>query len=296
MASGVVSDAESVRPRIRRVALRVGSAVLARLASSRVAYSSLAAVGVIAAVGYGITQVRSLTPSAHVNASPSVAPRVPAEPPSMDNIAVVKTPFLDPAGLEQPVPAAQGSVVTLPFQPADADRVVPPGLVAPGIPSSRPDVSLGGSAVVTNPPKSPPPVAENRGPSRTPKGGTEKRPDEPKALILDVAKSDLKAQGVDAAAVKSAPKESTVGEAGKRLVGPVAEQSARLAAAPVEDTKRVRIVDIGQDGSFVLITNPQTRLPQKFTVGQTIFTGETLQKIDAAKGTIQLDSRTVGLQ
>ena len=56
------------------------------------------------------------------------------------------------------------------------------------------------------------------------------------------------------------------------------------------------MVDIAKDGSYVLITNPRTRLPERFTVGQKIFSGETIQKIDAAAGKVQLDQRSVGLQ
>ncbi len=65
---------------------------------------------------------------------------------------------------------------------------------------------------------------------------------------------------------------------------------------PKPDETRVTVVDIAKDGSYVLITNPRTRLPERFTVGQKIFSGETIQKIDAAAGKVQLDQRSVGLQ
>lgn len=74
--------------------------------------------------------------------------------------------------------------------------------------------------------------------------------------------------------------------------------SAPVAAAapPKVDEPKVTVVDIARDGSYVLITNPRTRLPERFGVGQKIFSGETVQKIDAAGGKVQLDKRSVGLQ
>jgi hypothetical protein len=84
-----------------------------------------------------------------------------------------------------------------------------------------------------------------------------------------------------------------------RVVGPAKETSPAAASAGeprVVDQRAVTVVDIDKGGAFALITNPQTRLPEKVTVGQKIFTGETVKKIDPAAGKIQLDARFVGMQ
>lgn len=74
-------------------------------------------------------------------------------------------------------------------------------------------------------------------------------------------------------------------------------KTSQPAASPAKaDEQKVTVVDIAKDGSFVLITNPRTRLPERFIVGQKIFSGETIQKIDVAGGKVQLDKRSVGLQ
>ncbi len=57
------------------------------------------------------------------------------------------------------------------------------------------------------------------------------------------------------------------------------------------------VVDIDKAGKYVLITNPETRLPQKVEIGQKIFTGETIRGIDPASGRVHLDDgRTLTMQ
>jgi hypothetical protein len=91
---------------------------------------------------------------------------------------------------------------------------------------------------------------------------------------------------------------STPAAAGGRVVGPTKEVAA-TAAAPAEvhpAAPRITVVDIDKSGNFALITNPQTRLPEKVTVGQKLFTGETVKRIDPASGAVQLDTRTISMQ
>ncbi len=67
-------------------------------------------------------------------------------------------------------------------------------------------------------------------------------------------------------------------------------------AGPTAKHEKVTVVDIPPDASYVLITNPQTRLPQRFAVGQKIWTGETIKSIDPKAGHLVLDSRTVSME
>lgn len=86
------------------------------------------------------------------------------------------------------------------------------------------------------------------------------------------------------------------GPTSQQEVGGVMPASPPAISPARADDQKVTVVDIAKDGSFVLITNPRTRLPERFTVGQKIFSGETIQKIDVAGGKVQLDKRSVGLQ
>jgi hypothetical protein len=79
---------------------------------------------------------------------------------------------------------------------------------------------------------------------------------------------------------------------------PLLQPSQQPAKAPVatQVSTKITVVDIDKKGAYVLLTNPATRLPEKFTVGQAIFTGEVINKIDPATGKILLGTRTIGLQ
>lgn len=59
--------------------------------------------------------------------------------------------------------------------------------------------------------------------------------------------------------------------------------------------KPLTIVDIARDGAYVLLTNPDTRLPQQFKVGQKIFTGEVISQINHKTGQMVTDQRTVSM-
>lgn len=65
---------------------------------------------------------------------------------------------------------------------------------------------------------------------------------------------------------------------------------------PAPTVSSVTVVDVAQDGSYALITNPATRLPQRYAVGDKIYTGEVLKGIDPAKGRIMLDKRAVDME
>lgn len=74
------------------------------------------------------------------------------------------------------------------------------------------------------------------------------------------------------------------------------EKPAAQLAASNRDEKKITIVDIPKSNSYVLITDPKTRLPKKFVVGEAIFTGEVIKKIDASTGKVELNSRTIQME
>lgn len=71
------------------------------------------------------------------------------------------------------------------------------------------------------------------------------------------------------------------------------------ASKPVSSDKeatRITIVDIHSKGEFALITDPKTRLPKRYGIGEKIHTGETLHSIDPASGSIKVGDRVINIQ
>ena len=182
----------------------------------------------------------------------------------------------------QPATDAEPKTVAITMQntPFAASSPLPKSIQPPAPPAPATTVQL-------------PPVPAKPGPAVAPQAakGTDKEV-ATSLLIMDgagAAKTDDKR-------VVEAP--SRVAAAPVVAPAPIKPASAPVAAAapPKVDEPKVTVVDIARDGSYVLITNPRTRLPERFGVGQKIFSGETVQKIDAAGGKVQLDKRSVGLQ
>lgn len=90
--------------------------------------------------------------------------------------------------------------------------------------------------------------------------------------------------------INPAGQSTTPPKATEAAESPKAEPTGKSAA------RRVTVVDISPDGSYALVTNPETRLPQKFKAGDKIFTGETIQKIEPKSGKLVLDSRNVYME
>jgi hypothetical protein len=182
----------------------------------------------------------------------------------------------------QPATDAEPKTVAITMQntPFAASSPLPKSIQPPAPPAPPTTVQL-------------PPVPAKPGPTVAPQAakGTDKEV-ATSLLIMDgagTAKTDDKR-------VVEAP--SRVAAAPVVAPAPIKPASAPAAASapPKVDEPKVTVVDIARDGSYVLITNPRTRLPERFGVGQKIFSGETVQKIDAAGGKVQLDKRSVGLQ
>lgn len=112
------------------------------------------------------------------------------------------------------------------------------------------------------------------------------------AVVLDAKPVEL-VSAKEVAAAKTLTGDVGAGRRGS----PTAAAALTQATAPAAGVHpMVTLVDIERDGAYVLITDPQSRLPQKFAAGQKIFTGETITKIDPARGRVWLDSRFVELE
>jgi hypothetical protein len=211
---------------------------------------------------------------------------VPTDPVTAITVAAEPFPMADGAAMER-------SIAT--ETPSQGAQVPPDGPLPPGSAAS-------GSSVPTRtiPPRhvelsqSPPAVNAKRDVVSNKASGRD-REDSPPAVVLDASKDAADKSGASVAQTLSVVKEPasknakvvTPTEVGSPVVGTVGTSST---------TTRPTIVTIAEDSSYVLITNPSTRLPQKFQVGQKLPSGATVQKIDHSKGVVQIDGQTFGLQ
>ncbi|MDX9956492.1 MAG: hypothetical protein RBT75_20515, partial [Anaerolineae bacterium] len=91
-----------------------------------------------------------------------------------------------------------------------------------------------------------------------------------------------------APARKPVMEQNAIGE--RQFAQPRTERGANLALPEGESKKpdrparvgRITIVDIAADGRSVLVTDPETRLPKKFVIGDQLPNGARLQSIDPA--------------
>jgi hypothetical protein len=93
-----------------------------------------------------------------------------------------------------------------------------------------------------------------------------------------------------------ADREVAVARISEVPVATPASVDAKTVTGAATRSERVTVVDIGSDGQFVLITNPRTRLPEKFNIGERIHTGEVIKEIDRSNGVVKLDTRSINLQ
>lgn len=301
------SDTGTPNPAVVKVGLlpRIQSWWAARSRAQRRAAGALAGVALPAGLvlaylaGSGDGQDASSPSQA---AGPQAAPAVaaPAAPAIIPQLPLAPPPAARQEGAPILPPTASIGISTATFA---APAAAPAVAAAPAKPAPLPPVA----AVPAKPmPLPPAPVAPARVTMETEKP--------PAAVILDASgkPSPGLPAGVPPTAppakpvVQSSPQPVAVGPAaapmgGGKLATPAREVPAVAGAegkAPALEGAgpRVIVVDIDKSGTFALITNPQTRLPEKVTTGQKIFTGETVKKIDPAAGKIQLDSRTITMQ
>ncbi len=228
-----------------------------------------------------------------------------------------------------PVPAATASAsppaptgeVQLPFQTASAAQAGEAASASAPVSIQLSSAEFA-SSIVTPPASSPlpfskPPTVALSQPVAAPRATPASEKERPPSVVMDVsaaakpaAATPPVAKPADMAQTKPAsiapatapPVANVPGirpQGQGRLVGPSKDvpigEPGR--AAPTAVGSKVTIVDIDKAGKYVLITNPETRLPQKVEIGQKIFTGETIRGIDPASGRVHLDDgRTLTMQ
>lgn len=149
--------------------------------------------------------------------------------------------------------------------------VVPGSLTSPNIPAVESRVAA------TPPPPAPEPVKAMPPPAQR-QATDAKSPDKksPEAVILDVEATPAagKPQATTGVAI-------TTGK-------PVAKDAPKRTSAG--------LVALTPDGKSALFTNPTTRLPEKFSIGDKLPSGETLRFIDPTSATVKTDAREYRLE
>lgn len=214
--------------------------------------------------------------------TPVVPPPLATQPPAPKSI---EHPLSSIDRQASPFEEATGATTDAnqPFRPA------PSGVVAP-VPAD---------ALAVRPPDK---VAAKSLPTPTTpaKPVTRSEPEQVKAVILDAA-APKSAEKTKAVAVEPKPVPANLAspppaQPSKATSTPATTVAKGDVERPDNVTTKITIVDIAVDGSYVLITDPQTRLPKKYSAGQKIFTGEQILKIEPDKSRIQLTSRYVAVQ
>jgi len=120
----------------------------------------------------------------------------------------------------------------------------------------------------------------------------ETKPDKPAAVVLDEVATSQVLKGAPAAPL--AKTASTQSPAAR----PPVQANVQPTPSPVAaSTPRASgLVAIGPDGKVAVFTNPTTRMPEQFKVGDRLPSGETLKSIDAASGRVVTTAKEYGLE
>lgn len=216
-------------------------------------------------------------------AAASESQGLPLEPATAQSVAGTGVTVVD-----APAPTDPGPATILQREGLPLDRKVPTVVLTPA-PAPTPSAN---SAAALQPTKSVP--------AERPK---EERVD--RSVVVDVTKNPDERRAEPIVTPKEEERAAT-----RKFAPPTEVKAVQASSTPQQPTKtesaqsnalkpkadHITVVDIAPDASYVLITNPQTRLPQRYTSGQKIFTGETIKSIDPKAGQLVLDSRTVNME
>lgn len=227
----------------------------------------------------------SIHAPAHEAALPLSSAPVSAPSNTLGVITVIDEPANIPNAPEPTAPAIDSAEKSAAAKPVQT----------PFTPVPRQVVEKSKETVKLSPAKLTPAAA-----SPVPRQGAEKQKEEEQksAVVIDVLKPEEVQKPANAKPAKTAH-EDTPSAVTRHFPVPTEIKSAKAESdvkAPKSSVKRVTVVDIAPDGTYALVTNPDTKLPQKFKVGDKIYTGETIQKIEPKSGKLVLDARTVYME
>jgi hypothetical protein len=211
---------------------------------------------------------------------------------SMNEAQNLGSPMTAKVGKEEDIPI-------VPFQPGMSSPVQAAG-VATGAAESGATV---GGPVPTTAPLKPLSLEDIKGASSkvqapVPPTSAQAKPTEAKPVPAQAAKQDKSSKD------KPEPKSAMVIDADEQAVNksPQPTNKAAQTAAPVTqaakapEKKKLALVAITPDGKFALISNPATRLPERFAAGDTLPSGEKLISIDRAGGKVKTSNGEMNLE
>lgn len=201
------------------------------------------------------------------------------------------------AAYEPPAAAAEPAAepVAMPIGNADGQRlpplpVAPPvpeaGRVAAAAPVSAPASKPAAAAPLKTPAASVSAPAAQKPESRPAPKGNEQQP--PSAVVLDEAASRAPV-AQQAAQAASSPASQALAQAFPPPPSKAASGAAPIAQKPTE--RGTGLIAITPDAKVAVFTNPKTRLPQQFKVGDQLPGGDTIRSIDAKEGRVVSTSK-----
>lgn len=208
---------------------------------------------------------------------PPAPPKQPPIPPKQPPIPLKQPPAppkQPPAPPKQPAAPAQ-QPATPPKQPAAPAKESP-------APAKQPAAAPKHEPVVEPKPSANAPKEQPVGTAKP--GANQREQQPPSAVLLDEAAPRATREGRSVAA-PVAPQPATI--AASAAVPPGLAKPAAVAQALKPALKRgTGLIAITPDGKVAVFTNPKTRLPQQFKIGDQLPDGDTLRTIDAKEGKV----------
>jgi hypothetical protein len=220
------------------------------------------------------------------NAQPTAAQSLPLVQ-APENVRTVDQPFpTAPAESFQVIQTAEGEAPT-------ARTPSLPILAPAGVGTTTASASAGASLPFVAPAPMPSPIgpapeltserSSTRAEARPPAKPAKEEP-KPPAVILD----EMVEKPKPTAGVKSEPTAKTSQPVKPAVVASVAATPANAPSAPAAPALAPArgLIAITPDGKSAVFTDPATRLPKQFKVGDKLTSGDTIKIIDAAQGKV----------
>ena len=220
------------------------------------------------------------------NAQPAAAQSLPLVQ-APENVRTVDQPFpTSPAESFQVIQTAEGEAPT-------AGTPSLPILAPAGVGTTTVSASAGASLPFVAPAPMPTPIgpapeltserSSTRAEARPPAKPAKEEP-KPPAVILD----EMVEKPKPTAGVKSEPTAKTSQPVKPAVVASVAATPANAPSAPAAPALAPArgLIAITPDGKSAVFTDPATRLPKQFKVGDKLTSGDTIKSIDAGQGKV----------
>lgn len=225
---------------------------------------------------------------------PSAPSELPITPAATNApVRVVSAAYMPPqpspaAGDTQPLPIAapnESPAAPLPFAPPAATQETVQQKV-PQLPKVAPVPAERPPAAAVNPSG---PMQKEAPPAANP-ASTQREQQPVSAVVLDEASP----RGARVAP-NNAPAAPAVGAQPSKASSTAAATATAQPAPKASLERGTGLVAITPDGKLAVFTNPKTRLPQQFKIGDQLPSGDTIRSIDAKEGKVVSSSKEYNL-